>query len=338
MQEQEKIDFVLIWVDGNDPGWRKTFLEYLPESKRKDDARDVRYRDWELLRYWFRGVEKFAPWVNRVHFITCGHHPEWLNLNHPRLNFVRHSDYIPQEDLPTFSANPIELNLHRIKGLSERFVFFNDDFFLVDSVKPERFFVNGKPCDMAVMDTIACGCSDIFPHLILNNVQLINQCFCKFNVLKSNASKWFNIRYGTDLLRTLALLPWPYFTGFRNYHLPCALLKTTMEDVWSKYGDLLSETSASKFRSINDCTHWLFRYWQLVKGNFQPINVKSDSVYCEIAEDTLTYIEDIIVNQKKKIVVLNDVENDRAIPFELCKERIQNAFNKILAAPSSFEM
>lgn len=338
-KEDIKIDFVLLWVDGNDPEWRKSFRAHLSESKKTDDARDVRYREWGLLRYWFRGVEQFAPWVNKIHFITCGHYPEWLNLEHPKLNFVRHSDFIPAEYLPTFNANPIELNLHRIEALSEHFVYFNDDFFLIDKVTPGRFFRKGLPCDMAIFDVVASlRPSDNFAHLILNNVSAINSKFNKFKVLYNNSPKWFYWKYGIYLLRTLALLPWPYFTGFMNPHLPNAFLKSTLDKVWATYPDLLKSTCASKFRSVNDYTQWLFRYWQLVKGNFHPINVFRSSIYYEITEKNMPHIEKLITHQEKPIVVLNDVERDTPIPVELYATRIRTAFNSILGTKSSFEI
>ena len=99
------IDFVLIWVDGNDPKWKKEYMKYAPTAQ--GDKGEIRFRDWENLRYWFRGVEKFAPWVNKIHFVTCGHIPNWLNLNAPKLNFVKHSDYIPASYLPTFNSHTI---------------------------------------------------------------------------------------------------------------------------------------------------------------------------------------------------------------------------------------
>ncbi len=88
----------------------------------EDANADCRYRDYGLLRYWFRSVERFAPWVNRMFFVTCGQKPEWLDENNPRLRLVNHADYIPAACLPTFQSNTIELNLHRIPDLSERFV------------------------------------------------------------------------------------------------------------------------------------------------------------------------------------------------------------------------
>src|SRR5699024_690064 len=147
---ERPIDFVICWVDGGDPDWLKEKKRYSHDNN--NDDRDIRYREWGIIKYWFRGVEKFAPWVNKIHFVTWGHTPSWLNVKHPKLNIVKHEDYIPSKYLPTFSSRPIELNLHRIKGLSEQFVFFNDDMFLLKPVKKEDFFKNGLPRDIAAQD------------------------------------------------------------------------------------------------------------------------------------------------------------------------------------------
>ena len=130
------IDFIITWVDGNDQVWQEEKAKY--SGKTTGDDRAKRYRDWEFLQYWFRGIEQCAPWVNKIHFVTCGHLPLWLNTEHPKLNIVNHKDYIPEQYLPTFSCRPIELNLHRIPGLSDNFVYFNDDMFLFQPVKQEE--------------------------------------------------------------------------------------------------------------------------------------------------------------------------------------------------------
>lgn len=122
------IDFVVLWVDGNDPEWRAEKAKY--QGAVTDDSNSVnRFRDWGLMPYWFRAVEKFTPWVHKIHFVTCGHVPEFLNLDHPKLSHVSHSDFLPQAALPTFSSHAIEMNIHRIPGLAEHFVYFNDDMF-----------------------------------------------------------------------------------------------------------------------------------------------------------------------------------------------------------------
>ena len=87
------IDFVVLWVDGNDPEWRAEKAKY--QGAVTGDSNSVnRFRDWGLMPYWFRAVEKFTPWVHKIHFVTCGHVPEFLNLDHPKLSHVSHSDFL----------------------------------------------------------------------------------------------------------------------------------------------------------------------------------------------------------------------------------------------------
>ena len=58
----DSIDFVIPWVNGNDPEWIKEKSNF--EKQSEGDRRDIRFRDWDNLRYWFRAVEAYAPWVN----------------------------------------------------------------------------------------------------------------------------------------------------------------------------------------------------------------------------------------------------------------------------------
>lgn len=83
----ESIDFVITWVDGGDAAWQAEKNRYGKEMypagasalrRAENDDSDERYRDWDNLKYWFRGVEKYAPWVRKIHFVTWGHLPEWL--------------------------------------------------------------------------------------------------------------------------------------------------------------------------------------------------------------------------------------------------------------------
>ena len=143
------IDIVIPWVDGNDPAWQAQRAKYAPRAT-GDSAAEYRFRDWGLMRYWFRSIDAFAPWVRRIYFVTCGQRPEWLNTADPRLVCVDHSDYIPADYLPTFDSNTIEIFCNRIPGLAEHFVLFNDDTFLVGPTTREDFFEGGLPKDDAV--------------------------------------------------------------------------------------------------------------------------------------------------------------------------------------------
>ena len=183
----EKIDFVIPWVDGNDPEWQAQKDKYYQGEKNQN--KNSAYRDWNTLRFWFRGVEKYAPWVNRIHFITWGHIPQWLNINHPKLNIVKHTDFIPDDCLPTFSANSIELHINRIDALEEHFVYFNDDTFVLAPINIEDFFINGLPADSAILSaTIPSVKNEIFTYILFNDLLLINANFNK-DALKKNRKK-----------------------------------------------------------------------------------------------------------------------------------------------------
>ncbi len=327
--EKEKIDFVIIWVDGNDPEWQKEKAKYSPNKN--TDSRNIRYRDWENLKYWFRGVEKFAPWVNKIYFVTWGHVPEWLNINNPKLKIVNHNDFIPNEYLPTFSANPIELNLHRINELSEKFVFFNDDMFIVDNVKETDFFKNGKPCDMAVFNPVIAE-DETFISILNNDVKFINRHFNKKEIVKKNLLKYLNIKYKKFNVRTLLCLPWTKILGFYEPHHANSFLKSTYKKVWDTEFELLDETCKHRFRSPMDVNQYIFKYWQYCTGNFIP--KKNDKQIYRILEN-VDLACNAIESQKHKLICLNDCEGKEE--FEVAKEKIINSFEKILSSKSSFE-
>ena len=124
-----EIDFVVTWVDMDDPKWKNEYSKFYGKiDNRINELSEARFRDNGFLKYWFRGISAFAPWVRNIHFVTSGQKPDWLNTDHPKLNMVKHTDYIPKKYLPVFNSNLIEIYMHKIPGLSEHFVYFNDDF------------------------------------------------------------------------------------------------------------------------------------------------------------------------------------------------------------------
>ncbi|MBQ5399550.1 MAG: Stealth CR1 domain-containing protein [Ruminococcus sp.] len=333
-KQQGKIDFVLLWVDGSDPEWQKIKSEYSHTSN--DDDRPQRYRDLGFLRYWFRGVELFAPWVGNIYFVTWGHLPEWLNTDHPKLRIVNHADYMPAEYLPTFSSHPLELNLFRIKGLSEQFVYFNDDVFLINHTKPEDFFKDGKPVDMlALQPDVANPIFPVMSYIHINNALLISRHFDKRTQMKRFKSKFFHIGYpvehfGYNLIETV----FPRYTGFYTVHGPSPLLKSTCETIWSKEKELLDEVSRHKFRSSGDVSQFIFREWQKQSGEFVPANLHRKFRYFEVGRNMEKALH-IIRKQKRRMICLNDP--DKEIDFEADKETLSKALAEIMPEPSSFE-
>lgn len=328
----EKIDFVIAWVDGNDPVWRAEKDKYTPDEQ-KGDKRDVRFRDWDILKYWFRTVELFAPWVNRIHFVTWGHVPTWLNTEHPKINIVKHTDYIPEKYLPTFNSHTIELNLHRIKGLAEQFVYFNDDMFITAPVTPEDFFRKGLPCDTFAMNAIYFG-KDSVGSINGNNVGIINDHFNKKKQFSANWTKWYHPANGLKkLIRTTLLMPWPWFPGFLYGHSVTNLLKSTMETVWEEAYEELDKTCLDRFRQKTNVNQWIFKYWQLVSGKFAPVTAKDKK--CYHVKETVEPVCQSIAQERFKIICINDTE--KTVPFETLAKEVRDCFEEKFKEKSAFE-
>ena len=374
-----KIDFVITWVDGSDEKWlakkrafaegrpliekpsstsKQAFAENQPSTKNQPliesrpplekprfDSSDLRFRnDFDFLKYWFRGVEKFAPWVNHIFFVTAGHLPDWLNPDHPKLKIIHHSDFIPKEFLPTFNSHTIENNLHRIAELSENFVYFNDDFFLLRKTRPEDFFKEGQyqrktqllPRAFFAENILINNPSrDIFPYIQMNNMALVNQDYDKHSFYKLHKSKAYNVKYGIFNLRNFLLKPWREFSLLYDPHCAISYKKSTFETVWKKHEEVLKETSLHRFRSDRDVSHLIFYYTQLLEGKFIPrsANFSHHTMLNKDESQNLQIIR-MVESQKYHILCINDGEvkdpaKTRAV--------LTAAFDKILPEKSTFE-
>lgn len=332
---KEHIDFVLIWVDSSDPEWQAEFLKY---RGAEGDKRVCRFRDMGTLRYWFRGVEKFTPWVNKVYFVTCGQWPDWLNKEHPKLVCVRHDEFIPAEYLPTFSSHTIELNLHRISNLSERFVYFNDDTFLIGPMQEKDFFLRGLPRDQAILEI----CVPVFRPLFLTpiaNASLLNRHFNKKEIMLRYFGKFFSPIYGAaNILRNLKHFTGARIPGFRTDHLPSAFLKSTFQEIWSAEPELLDSVCRHKFRVLTDINQWALRGWQYCTGQFVPVGNRGKYYGIGSAQDA-EFAAKVISNSRHRMVCLNDGLDNMTEPddFKQIQVWLQQGIEKILPEKSSFE-
>lgn len=338
MSNPQKIDFVVAWVDGGDPAWQLARARRMNPALLPDqiDVRETRYRSWDNLQYWFRAVEKYAPWVNQIHFVTWGHLPPWMNENAPKLHIVRHEDFIPREFLPVFSSHPIELNLHRISSLSEHFVYFNDDFFLTAPVKPEDFFHNGLPRDYLEETPIALSWHTPMNSVLANDIIFCSQQFGdRRAVRKRLRKKWFSPKDPKGMLKNILLsgLNDQSFFGLNIHHLPQAYRKQTLEAVWQADPALLAETCSHPFRDARDVSQCVFKFWQLLTGSFAPYNKNAFGKIYNPAYQ-LDAICDHITGRRAKTMCLLDSEK---ADFERCKAAINGAFRQVLPEKSRFE-
>lgn len=330
----DEIDFVITWVDGSDEAWRKEKAIFASEED--DDNSEERYRDWDFLKFWFRGVEKFTPWVRKIHFVTWGHLPDWLDIGHPKLHIVRHEDYIPKKFLPIFNSTVLEIYLHKIEGLSDKFVYFNDDMIFCGKVDPEYFFRDGKPSDiLAFQPVVANPSNPVMSHQFLNNTLILSKYFNKRENVKKHPKDYFKIGYPPlYFFYNILEMAFPLYTGFFTVHGPAPFYKNTFEEVWEREEAFLTEMSSNRFRGNNDVNQYLFREWQKLTGNFHAQNILRDFRYFNVSDDNSALLH-TIKKQKKKIICINDQKINR--DFESVKAELREAFWEILPEASSFE-
>ncbi|WP_455470104.1 stealth conserved region 3 domain-containing protein [Streptococcus salivarius] len=329
------IDFVVTWVDGNDKNWqlKKSKYDGTVKSSAQISSLDKAYRDWGTFMYWFRGVEKFAPWVNKVYLVTDNQKPDWLNLDSEKLVLVDHKDIIDHKYLPVFSSNAIECNLNKISGLSEHFVVFNDDMYLTAPVTPDDFFSEeGLPKYVTALAPITTERNGT-GHFQMNNMEIITTHFTREEILKNG--KFYSPKQGIkQLIKTILFRNTKFICGFWESHLPYPLLKSTLDLLWEKEEKALNTTSSNRFRNPSDTNIWLFKYWQIASGQYAVGDVKQGAIlYLKDADQQLW---NTIISQKYKIVCINDGDN---IPNEDSVRRdFIKAMDRILPKKCSFEL
>ncbi len=335
----EKIDFVVAWVDSDDPQWKADYAKYRNVKVKEDKAR---FRNWDLFRYWFRSVEKYAPWVNKVYLVTNGKNPDWINPNCEKLVLVNHKEYIPEEYLPTFNANTIELNVHRIPGLSSHFVYFNDDFYLNAPVTPDYYFIDGLPCDNneeLLSNRPNYNPTNKFNIKIIEycDVAVINYHFNRKDVVKASPQRWFGKHLGVKgLIKSLLLYQGGHFEYFARRHNEQPFLKNTFEEAWKKEEEMLKQ-SCTRFRENTNLNDYFMRFWQFATNNFYPQKNNKRKFYI-LKKDDLKYIKRTLNNPQIKSLCLNDSmlmpENEYDEVFSFVNEELKKKFpNK-----SSFEI
>ena len=328
-----KIDIIVTWVDNTDLKWQKEKSKYLNEEISEANSA-IRYRNWDTLKYWFRSIEENAEWVNKIFFVTCGQKPEWLNDKNDKLVIVNHEDYIPKKFLPTFNSNVIEMFFNNIPGLSEQFVYFNDDVFLFNKLDKEYFFKDGLPKDALIFNAVSVNHSNsIIEHTILNNLEILSKYFDKKDVFKNNKGKIYNLKYGKDLIRTLLLSPWKYFTGIVNYHTAMPYLKSTWDEFYELEKKSINKLGENKFRTKNDINHWVIKYWQLFNGKFVPTS-NNKNVYYDLRDDNSHFFNEL-KNGKINVACIND--SNENINFDIVKKDLLDMFEEIFPKKSSFE-
>ena len=241
------VDIVFTWVNGRDPVHQQKRISYLPEAERKDASSigSARFEDHDELRYALRSIGTFAPWARNVFVIVDDCQiPSWINEK--TVKVITHSKLFGAEfsaDLPVFNSHALEVHLHRIPGLSEQFIYMNDDMFFTNKVRKADFFTpQGKP-------RVRLG-QMVIPRKIVRDVG-------------SYMGAWMKSH---DLLESQVARNTPRLSVL---HQAKPFTKSTFEQLWShsEIGDQLKLTSASKFRHDEDVAMFILASMFLIMTN-----------------------------------------------------------------------
>jgi hypothetical protein len=237
------IDLVFSWVDGGHPQFRARRAAQMAQAVvgEGDDA-EARIRQIDELKYALRSVNMFAPWIRRIFIATDSAAPPWL-AEHPMITIVRaHEHFSDKSVLPTYNSHAVESQLHNIPGLSEHFLYSNDDMFFGRPLKASMFFSPGGVTRFIEAKTrIGLGENDPTRSGFENAARVNRQLLLE--------------RFGQVITRHLE-------------HTAVPLRKSVLMEMEREFPEEFARTQASSFRSGTDIsvTNSFYHYYALMTG------------------------------------------------------------------------
>ena len=298
-QASYPIDLVYAWVDGSDETWlqKKQYWQEKYNINERYSVGETRFRDREELKHSLRSVELYMPWIRNIYIVTDNQIPKWLNLDHPKIKIIDHKDIFPHDALPVFNSIAIESRIALIPGLSEHFIYSNDDCFVNKPVTPD-FFFNEKKEPIYYFDSVTnkATIDDIITGK--NNLRL---------QIALNPARAFRKKIDIDFSKI------PNSAGIHNM---VSLRKSQLLQIMDVFKDELKSTNYSKFRAQTDVMimalyyYWRFKYQQmdlrdsrkdmekygcknagiLVLNNMEDLETEDPCLFC--LNDSITLVDD----------------------------------------------
>ncbi|MEU5052535.1 stealth conserved region 3 domain-containing protein [Streptomyces sp. NPDC021096] len=258
------IDVVYTWVDGTDPAWmarkERTQAEHGILAAESAGA-SARFRSRDELRYSLRSLDLHAPWVRNIYLLTDDQTPDWLDTDHPRVRVVSHREAFGDTGrLPSFNSHAIESRIHRIEGLAEHVLYFNDDVFLGRPMQPESFF-HGSGAAKCFMSPTAVPAGD--PSLDSDLV---------FAAAKNNRAL-IEKEFGKTVSNTFL-------------HTPHPLRRSVLAELEERFPEQMALTAGAQFRARTDLAvaSSLHHWYGLFTGRSMPGSVSSAFVNVGLRE------------------------------------------------------
>ena len=298
-----EVDMVYLWVNGNDPEWRKKRAEFTHEAY-SDPGMDneARYADHQELKYSLRSVEKYAPWIRKIFIVTDAQTPEWLDTSHPKIQMVDHKEIMDASVLPCFNSNVIEHHLHKIPGLAEHFLYANDDMFFNRAVEKKDFFSSaGSP-------------------IVRFNRRFCRKLWLKF--LEKGLKKPTN-SYNLAIQRSALLVEGKYgrYIGHKTHHNIDAYRKSDYSYTFNVFEKEIEATFKNHTRGDSDIQRNIYSFVPVVekKAHVKFVDQKT-SFRCHIEKP---YYFDRLKKYNPLLFCLNDCEYAEAESYKLMKEFLE---------------
>lgn len=318
MTFSEPIDVVYTWVDGSCPAWqddKSRALRTLGRDVRLHSlaSNPSRFISRDELRYSLRSLEMYADWVRHVYLVTAGQVPAWLDTSNPRITLVDHRDLFGDRGrLPTFNSHAIETQLHHIDGLSEHFLYLNDDVFFGTAVTPTHFFhSNGMSKFFQSRAKIGLGPSTLADTPVVS-------------AAKNNR----------DLLERFAGVT----ITQRMQHVPHPLRRSVLFDLEREFADAVGRTASTQFRSRDDVSvaSSLAHYYAYLTGRGVPGELSY--FYADIARDeTAVRLDKLLRRRNKEVFCLNDIDSSAGAEGAQLQRLVNDFLDAYFPLPSSFE-
>lgn len=292
------MDVVITYVNGNDPVWKSDYEKYTQVP-----VMQKRFRDWGTLKYLLRGIEVNMPFIRNVYLVVShpSQVPEWADKEN--LKIVLHKDIIPEEFLPTFNCNPIEMHLHRIDGLDEEYLYFNDDLFPLAPCKATDFIRDGK------------GVLKFSRHFIASGMY---KQICR----NSDAAA----RQALDMQSSV--------TFIRPQHTCTPMFRSQCEELYQKLEPAILN-SLTRTRSAKNLNQYLFLDYQYYKGLM--IDEKISNKHFSVALVSPEKLRSFILNPTQKLICVNDVHlSDKR--YGMLQKAMIAAFEQKFPVKSRFEL
>lgn len=292
------IDFVYTWVNGSDPEWqsrRDAALGRVDPTVRLSDqaTNDARFVSRDELRYSLRSVAAFAPWVRRIYLVTDRQVPAWLDVEDERLVVVDHAEIFRDKNaLPVFNSHAIESQLHHIEGLSEHFVYFNDDVFLGRPVAPSFFFHSN-------------GIARYFPSKALLPMGSRTPVDTPVAASGKNNRALIEAMTGKSIAAKMR-------------HVPHAMRRSVLAEIEERYDELVAATARHKFRHPDDLAiaSSLVHYYGYATGRAVPGDLDYD--YVDLAQaSSPRRLNRFLAERRFQVFCLNDTTSE---PSEFARQ------------------